>query len=55
MSIECGECERDLRGGHLDTCSRYDPRQATCLCDPEWQHDCPWHGWAASVDGPEER
>ena len=22
MSIECGECERDLRGGHDDTCSR---------------------------------
>lgn len=22
MSIECGECERDLRGGHDDDCSR---------------------------------
>lgn len=22
MSIECGECERDLRGGHADDCSR---------------------------------
>lgn len=23
MSIECGECERDLRGGHAPSCSRY--------------------------------
>lgn len=23
MSIECGECERDLRGGHASSCSRY--------------------------------
>ena len=23
MSIECGECERDLRGGHDPSCSRY--------------------------------
>lgn len=23
MSIECGECERDARGGHLDSCSRH--------------------------------
>lgn len=23
MSIECGECERDLRGGHDETCSRH--------------------------------
>ena len=22
MSIECGECEHDLRGGHADDCSR---------------------------------
>ena len=24
MSIECGECERDLRGGHDPSCSRYE-------------------------------
>ena len=24
MSIECSECERDLRGGHDKSCSRYD-------------------------------
>lgn len=23
MSMECGECERDLRGGHDISCSRY--------------------------------
>ena len=23
MSMECGECERDLRGGHWIGCSRY--------------------------------
>ena len=23
MSIECSECERDLRGGHAKTCSRF--------------------------------
>src|SRR5260370_752333 len=22
MSIECGECERDLRGDHAETCSK---------------------------------
>jgi hypothetical protein len=25
MSIECGECERDLRGGHDSSCSRWKP------------------------------
>jgi hypothetical protein len=25
LSIECGECERDLRGGHDPSCSRYKP------------------------------
>lgn len=28
MGIECGECERDLRGGHDKSCSRYRP----CVC-----------------------
>lgn len=28
MGIECGECERDLRGGHDPSCSRYRP----CVC-----------------------
>ena len=26
MSIECGECEHDLRGGHATTCSRAKPK-----------------------------
>ena len=31
MSIECSECERDARGGHDPSCSRYrDPRDAVC-------------------------
>jgi len=25
MSIECGECEHDLRGPHDPSCSRYKP------------------------------
>lgn len=25
MSLECSECERDLRGGHDPGCSRYKP------------------------------
>lgn len=28
MSIECGECERDLRGGHADDCSKNAINQA---------------------------
>lgn len=27
MSVECSECERDLRGGHADDCSRAQPRE----------------------------
>ena len=31
MSVECSECERDLRGGHDPECSRYrDPRDEVC-------------------------
>ena len=33
MSMECSECERDLRGGHAKDCSRYDP-----------SHECPQCG-----------
>jgi hypothetical protein len=29
MSVECGECERDARAGHDQTCSRWTP-------DAEW-------------------
>lgn len=31
MSLECSECEHDLRGGHDPSCSRYrDRRDAVC-------------------------
>ena len=30
MSIECGECERDLRGGHADDCSRNKMKVGYC-------------------------
>lgn len=32
MSIECGICERDLRGGHADDCSRNAKNVKVCLC-----------------------
>lgn len=31
MSIECGECERDLRGGHDMSCSRYNLTKGVAL------------------------
>ena len=38
MSVECGECERDLRGGHAADCSRY--RLRMCRCGHLWDdHD----------------
>ncbi len=48
MSLECGECERDLRGGHDSTCSRY-ARYLCPACDTEligdgggeWPFTCP--------------
>jgi hypothetical protein len=31
MSLECGECERDLRGRHDESCSRYrSPYRVRC-------------------------
>jgi hypothetical protein len=39
MSIECRECERDLRGPHDEGCSRYQPPGA-CKCGhSEHAHD----------------
>lgn len=38
MSMECGECERDLRGGHGPECSRYEP-----ICGNQKPH--PPHTW----------
>lgn len=31
MSIECGECESDLRGGHADNCSKSPVYALKCL------------------------
>lgn len=48
MSLECSECERDLRGGHDPECSRFVPCPACGSkdrddrinnCDDEWHED----------------
>lgn len=39
MSLECSECERDMRGPHDESCSRYVPPKM-CVCGhDEYQHD----------------
>jgi hypothetical protein len=39
MSVECRECERDLRGPHNEDCSRYRTPE-TCKCGhSEDDHD----------------
>lgn len=38
MSLECRECERDIRGGHDPSCSHYDRRVCNCGHLAE-QHD----------------
>ncbi len=42
MSLECSECERDLRGGHDPSCSRYVQHEPHCafLEDDEAECDC---------------
>ena len=37
MSLECSECERDLRGGHDPSCSRY--RKPCEDCRTTWVND----------------
>lgn len=32
MSLECSECECDLRGGHDPSCSRYLGKPPECTC-----------------------
>jgi hypothetical protein len=49
VSVECGECERDLRGGHDPSCSRYTPpaRCPECeefLTDGDGDLYCTKHG-----------
>lgn len=43
MSLECSECERDLRGGHDPSCSRYKP----WICTNPLKH----HRFAEYVNG----
>lgn len=43
MSLECSECERDLRGGHDEGCSRYVKPCDECVrteCDEECCCEC---------------
>lgn len=52
MSLECSECERDLRGGHDKRCSRYVKPCDECLrteCDEEC--DCKCHAAAVPPAG----
>lgn len=58
MSLECSECEHDLRGGHDESCSRYRKPCDICLmagetgypyeCDEEC--DCECHQSRAGVE-----
>lgn len=32
MSLECSECERDIRSGHDRTCSRFCGPEPECTC-----------------------
>ena len=32
MSLECSECERDLRSGHDQSCSQYRGEPPECTC-----------------------
>lgn len=53
MSLECSECERDLRGGHDESCSRYPGEPPECTCsfrlqgmdDECHQYRCAVHIW----------
>lgn len=33
MSVECSECERDARGGHDPSCSRFKPADHAFVTD----------------------
>ncbi len=40
MSIECGECEADLRGGHDPSCARYVKHAPTCPLPNDEEAGC---------------
>lgn len=54
MSVECAECERDLRSGHHHLCSRYTPPPKCSKCEV-YMHDdgvmffCPTHGYDVEI------
>ena len=48
MSIECGECEHDIRGGHDPSCSRHQPPETT-MSDEE--RICPYCGDSYQPEG----
>ena len=53
MSMECAECERDLRGGHDPACSRYKAPPDCPRCGEPMNSD---EGWECinSACRPEE-
>ena len=57
MSLECGECERDLRGPHDPSCSRYKPPARCRICSEKLVEDdfglyCPTHGASSAEADP---
>lgn len=48
MSIECGECENDLRRGHDRDCSRWNGDEYEC---PVCEHSYSWKGEGAPYCG----
>lgn len=57
MSLECGECERDLRGPHDPSCSHYKPPARCRICSEKLVEDdfglyCPTHGASTAEADP---
>ena len=57
MSLECGECERDLRGPHDPSCSHYKPPARCRICNKRLVEDdfglyCPTHGASSAEADP---
>ena len=57
MSLECGECERDLRGPHDPSCSHYKPPARCRICSEKLVEDdfglyCPTHGASTAEAAP---
>lgn len=57
MSLECGECERDLRGPHDPSCSHYKPPARCRICSEKLVEDdfglyCPTHGASSAEADP---